>query len=83
MSSGSIILPVTGSSTPNGCCVAVTACTVTVLLIGICGEIWSDSARAANLCSPVLGGSGDKTQICSGSLAAISSLVLEGAGVQV
>ena len=59
------------------------ACTVTVLLIGICGEIWSDSAKAANHCSPMLGSSEDRTQICSGSLAAVSSLVLDGAGVQV
>ena len=31
--------PVTGSSTPNGCCVAVAACTVIVLLIGNCGDM--------------------------------------------
>ena len=82
-SSGSIICPVTRMITLMVCSAAVAACTVTVLLIGICGEIWSDSASTANCCSLVLGGAGDRTWICSGLLAVVSSLVSEGTGVWV
>ena len=47
--------------------------------------MWRDSANVAKCFSPVLGGSagGDKTWISSGQLAAVSSLVSDGAEVQV
>ena len=82
-SSGSHILLITGSMTPNVCMAAIAACTVTVLLMGMFVEMWSDSAKAANCCSPVLGWIGDRTWICSGSLVVVSLLVSDGAGVQV
>lgn len=56
-------------------------CAVTTVVIGRgCVEMCKDSARSASCLSPVLGASGAKIRISSGSLA-VSSLALDGAGV--
>ena len=53
---GFIICPSVGSITPCAHVTVITTGTVAVLLMGILREMWSDSAKATNCCSPVLGG---------------------------
>ena len=73
-----IILPVTGSMTPAG-----TVCVCVAMIVGPgCADMCSDSASSTNSRSSDLGAS--RITICSGpSTISLSSLAVEGAGVQV